>query len=151
MDLAAIVDFNQRLAMESEGKTLDCDVLSRGVERALADPGRLRYFIAESVDGDRIGQLGITTEWSDWRNGWIWWIQSVYVTMAWRRCGVLRGMVEAVVAEARAEADVVGMRLYVEHRNASARSAYRALGMADGGYEVMERFWERAGTRLGGG
>ena len=77
-DAATIVDFNCRLALESEGKTLDTTILEAGVAAGLADEGKARYFVAED-EGHVVGQLMLTLEWSDWRNGWVWWIQSVDV------------------------------------------------------------------------
>src|SRR5688572_9099906 len=112
-DVAVIADFNQRLAEESEGRTLTPDTLRRGVAAVLGAPERGRYFVAE-VDGRIAGQLLVTTEWSDWRNGWFWWIQSVYVEAQARRRGVYRRLHEEVERAARTSGDVCGLRLYVE-------------------------------------
>jgi GNAT superfamily N-acetyltransferase len=90
-DWPTIVDFNCRLAEESEGKALDCAHVEPGVKAVLADPRKGRYFIAKS-DGRPVGQLMHTREWSDWRNGDIWWLQSVYVHRDFRRQGVFRGL-----------------------------------------------------------
>ena len=86
-DLPIIVDFNCRLALESEHKTLDRAVLTPGVAAALTDEAKARYFVAED-EGRVVGQTMLTLEWSDWRNGWIWWIQSVYVHPDARRRGL---------------------------------------------------------------
>jgi ribosomal protein S18 acetylase RimI-like enzyme len=137
-DAAVIADYNTRLARETEGKALDPAVLAAGVAAALADPLRGRYFVAES-GGEVVGQLMITTEWSDWRNGWIWWIQSVYVREDARRQGVFRALYEQAAAAARAEGNVVGLRLYVEEANAAAQRTYESLGMERTGYLVLER------------
>ncbi len=137
-DAAIIAEFNRRLADETEGKTLNESVLSAGVAAVLADPSRGLYFVAER-DGAVVGQLMITTEWSDWRNGWIWWIQSVYVHKDARRQGVFRALYEHVEAVARADAQVVGLRLYVEHDNHTAQQTYLGLGMERTGYLVLER------------
>src|SRR4051794_30784856 len=94
-DAPVVVEFNRLLAQESEGKALDPAVLSAGVAAALADPARGLYFLAEQ-DGQVLGQILITTEWSDWRNGWFWWIQSVYVRPEARRRGVFRALFEHV-------------------------------------------------------
>ena len=137
-DAAVIAEFNQRLAFETEGKTLDAATIFAGVEAVLADPERGRYFVAER-DGAVVGQLMITTEWSDWRNGWIWWIQSVYVHKDARRQGVFRALYEHALKVARAEPCVVGLRLYVEHDNHAAQETYLRLGMERTGYLVLER------------
>jgi ribosomal protein S18 acetylase RimI-like enzyme len=138
-DLAIVAEFNRRLALESEGKTLDADVVLQGVRTVLAEPVRGRYFLA--LDGDTVvGQLMITTEWSDWRNGWFWYIQSVYVRAEARRQGVFRALYQHVEATARAEPTVIGLRLYVEKENHVARQTYANLGMSDAGYVVMEKY-----------
>ncbi len=138
VDVAVIVEFNRRLAHETEGRALDDAILSAGVAAVLADPSRGLYFVAER-DGAVVGQLMITTEWSDWRNGWIWWIQSVYVRHDARRQGVFRALYQYVEAAARADAQVVGLRLYVEHDNHAAQQTYLGLGMERTGYLVLER------------
>jgi GNAT superfamily N-acetyltransferase len=139
-DRNRIVAFNARLAEETESKMLDRPVLERGVESALAEPDRLRYWIAER-DGQIAGQAAITREWSDWRNGWIWWLQSVYVDAPHRGSGVFRCLYEQIRSEALREPGVIGLRLYVEHGNRRAQDAYRRLGMSPGGYEVFEELW----------
>ena len=148
-DLGAIVAFNAGLALETEGKRLDPGVLARGVRAALADPDRLRYWVAESGDGGGLlGQAAVTREWSDWRDGWLWWFQSVFVRPDARGIGVFRALHRAIRDEARARADVIGLRLYVEHANDHARRTYEALGLAPGGYHVYEELWpERFGGR----
>jgi ribosomal protein S18 acetylase RimI-like enzyme len=137
-DAAVLVEFNQRLAQETEGKTLDTAVVSAGVAAAIADPARGLYFVAER-DGRVVGQLMVTMEWSDWRNGWIWWIQSVYVHKEARRQGVFRALYEHVYAQAQGNPEVVGLRLYVEEENQDAQETYRRLGMQRTGYLVLER------------
>lgn len=138
-DTPLVVEFNQRMAQETEGKTLALAVLERGVRAILRDAARGIYFVAEQ--GDLIvGQLMITTEWSDWRNGWIWWIQSVYVRPEARRQGVFRLLYEAVCDQARQQG-VIGVRLYVEQANHGAQATYRRVGMADAGYLVMEAWF----------
>jgi ribosomal protein S18 acetylase RimI-like enzyme len=103
----------------------------------LSDPHKGRYFVAE-VEGRVVGQLGITLEWSDWRNGNFWWIQSVYVAASARRQCVFRKLYEHVMQLARADKDVVGVRLYVEHDNQIAQATYCKTGMVMTGYRVME-------------
>lgn len=140
-DQASIVEFSARLALETEGKSLDLGVLSKGVTMALADPDRLRFWVAE-FDGRVVGQSAVTREWSDWRNGWIWWIQSVFVVEEARNLGVFRRLYAHMRNTARAEADVIGLRLYVEQENAKAQAVYRSLGMLDAGYHVYEEMWK---------
>jgi ribosomal protein S18 acetylase RimI-like enzyme len=137
-DAAVIAEFNRRLAQETEDKTLDDATLSAGVAAVLADPLRGLYFVAERDDAV-VGQLMITTEWSDWRNGWIWWIQSVYVRHDARRQGVFRALYQHVESAARADPQVVGLRLYVEHDNHTAQQTYLGMGMERTGYLVLER------------
>lgn len=138
-DAALVTDFNLRLALESEGKALDRALLSAGVAAALADPGKALYFLAEE-GGTVVGQTMVTTEWSDWRNGWFWWVQSVYVVPPARRSGVFRALYEHVHQAARADPAVVGLRLYVEQDNHAAQGTYSRLGMTRTGYLVFERY-----------
>jgi ribosomal protein S18 acetylase RimI-like enzyme len=137
-DTPIVVEFNRRLALESEGKVLDPAILSAGVAAGLADPDKALYFLAES-QGDVVGQLMLTREWSDWRNGWIWWIQSVYVRTDARRNGVFRTLYEHVHAAAVADPEVIGLRLYVEQENHAAQQTYARLGMERTNYLVLER------------
>src|SRR5205085_5469840 len=127
-DAPTIVDFNRRLAEESEGKVLDPVVLAAGVAAGLADPDKALYFVAEE-GGVILGQLMLTCEWSDWRNGWIWWIQSVYVRADARRRGVFRALYEHVYQEASRDRQVIGLRLYVERENHAAQQTYLRMGM----------------------
>ncbi len=136
-DAETLVDFNARMAQETEGKALERAALARGVARLLREPGLGRYFVAEDASGV-IGCLMITSEWSDWRDGWFWWIQSVYVREDARRRGVYRALHEHVVAEAKKAGDVVGIRLYVEPHNTRAQKTYARMGMAKT-YDVMEQ------------
>jgi GNAT superfamily N-acetyltransferase len=136
-DAVTIVDFNQRLAWESEHKRLDHQTLSQGVERLLSDASRGRYFVA-CRDGQIVGQLLITYEWSDWRNGPIWWLQSVYVVPEFRRQGVFRRLHAHVRSLAKDQSQAVALRLYVERNNHAAHEVYRQAGMEDAGYFVME-------------
>jgi ribosomal protein S18 acetylase RimI-like enzyme len=142
-DWPTIVDFNCRLAEESEGKTLDRAHVEPGVKAVLADPQKGRYFIA-AIAGQPVGQLMHTREWSDWRNGDIWWLQSVYVHRDYRRQGVFRALFDRLQSEAEADPAVVGLRLYVEEHNTRAHETYRGLGMTPGGYFVMEKMHRRS-------
>jgi len=136
-DAQRIAEFNGRLAEETEAKVLDAPTVFAGVQALLESPEDGQYFIAES-DADIVGQLLITYEWSDWRNGRFWWIQSVYVAPAHRRKGVFSRLYEHVAALARTDSAACGLRLYVEESNARALETYRALGMHLAGYQVLE-------------
>ena len=134
------------MARETEDRELDPATVLAGVSAGIADPARARYFVAarQAVAGGRetlsepVGTLMLTREWSDWRNGEWWWIQSVYVVPGRRRSGVFRELYRHVEALARATPGVVGLRLYVERDNADARRTYEALGMVDAGYDLLE-------------
>lgn len=139
-DVEVLVDFNRRLARETEARELDATVLRAGVAAALADSEKATYVLATAASGDVVGGLMLTKEWSDWRNGELWWIQSVYVETAHRRRGVFRQLYAQARRTAQA-AGAVGLRLYVEHENATARDTYTSLGMNDAGYTVMEDVW----------
>jgi GNAT superfamily N-acetyltransferase len=138
-DAPTIVEFNRLLAEESESKTLDLDVLSAGVAAALADPAKGPYFLAEH-DGELVGQMQVTYEFSDWRNGWFWWIQSVYVRPDARRRGVFRALYQYVEEAAKNDPEVIGLRLYVERENERAHKTYLGLGMEWTSYLLMERY-----------
>lgn len=135
-DLPLLVDFNGKLAYETERLSLDPAVLKAGVANVLTNPTTATYFVAE-LDGTVVGSAMITHEWSDWRNGDIWWIQSVYVVPAARRSGVFTVIYAYLRKSARA-AGAIGLRLYVETNNVTAQRAYAALGMTTAHYAVME-------------
>jgi ribosomal protein S18 acetylase RimI-like enzyme len=138
-DAEVIVEFNCRLAEESEGKTLDRTLLTPGVTAGLADENKALYFVAEE-GGRVVGQMMITFEWSDWRNGWFWWVQSVYVHAEARRRGVFRALYEHVHQTARRDPGVIGLRLYVERENHAAQQTYQRLGMEWTSYLVLEKY-----------
>ncbi|MBA2227674.1 GNAT family N-acetyltransferase [Thermogemmata fonticola] len=140
-DLAALVAYNLALAWETEQKRLDPVTVEAGVAALLGDPQRGFYTVAE-VEGQVVGQVLITFEWSDWRNGWFWWLQSVYVQPAFRRRGVFRALVEHLEERARREGQVVGLRLYVERDNRAAQAVYAALGLQPTTYGVLEKCWK---------
>lgn len=142
-DRDTIVDFNVRLAAESEDMQLDPDVVTRGVALVLEDPGRGRYFLAEQ-EGRVIGQTMITLEWSDWRCGWFWWIQSVYVHPDHRGRGVFRRLLDHVMARAREREDVCGVRLYVDLDNRAAQQVYDRTGLPRAHYEMREVDFRRS-------
>jgi GNAT superfamily N-acetyltransferase len=136
-DAALLIDFNAAMALETEGLTLEREILARGVRAALGDAARGFYCVAE-LDGRPAGCLMITREWSDWRNGWAWWIQSVYVAPHARRRGVYAALHEHVLALARRAGDVVALRLYVERSNLPAQATYVRQGMAASHYLMFE-------------
>jgi len=136
-DTPKIAEFNCRLASESEDKSLDQDRVTAGVTALFESPERGQYFVAE-VDGSVVGQLLITYEWSDWRNGMFWWIQSVYVIAKHRRSGLFSSLYQTVLERAKRDPSVCGLRLYVEQQNKGARDIYLSRGMSMAGYEVME-------------
>jgi len=137
-DHATIVEFNRVLAAETESVELDPERLSAGVRALFEDPARGRYFIAER-DGGVVGQTMITYEWSDWRCGNLWWIQSVYVVPPQRGSGVFRALFSHIRALAETDPQVVGLRLYVDRDNAAARAVYQRLGMHLARYDMLER------------
>ena len=136
-DADTIAWFNQSLARETEDTELDSGVIQAGVAAVLGDPSKGRYWVA-SVDGVIVGQIMITYEWSDWRNGMLWWIQSVYVDSTHRRSGVFSALYKYVESLATSDPDVRGIRLYVENDNARAQATYEALGLVGDSYRVME-------------
>jgi GNAT superfamily N-acetyltransferase len=136
-DVATIVRFNVALALETENRTLDPERLRKGVQAVLDDPEKGRYFIAEE-HGRTVGQVLVTYEWSDWRNGSFWWLQSIYVAERSRGRGVFQELYNHLNSLARSEPDVCGLRLYVARGNVQAQQAYRNVGMADSGYLVLE-------------
>jgi ribosomal protein S18 acetylase RimI-like enzyme len=137
-DLAELVRFSAAMAEETERRTLDLERLRQGISAVLTSKERGYYLVAETMSRV-VGQLLITYEWSDWRNGVFWWIQSVYVEPAMREGGVYRTMHDYVLQEAQRRPDVCGIRLYVEKDNVAAQAAYRRLGMRMTDYHVFEQ------------
>ncbi|MEW6236356.1 MAG: GNAT family N-acetyltransferase [Candidatus Omnitrophota bacterium] len=140
IDLPTIADFNAAMAYETEGLVLDRKRLEGGIGAALNDSRKGWYYLAEA-QGEAIAQTLITLEWSDWRNGWWWWIQSVYVIPSWRRKGVFRAIYEQIAKEAK-EDGAVGLRLYVEKENTGAQKTYIDLGMKTSHYQFYEAAFE---------
>jgi GNAT superfamily N-acetyltransferase len=136
-DISTIAEFNQAMALETEGKALSADRLFSGVAAVFDDANKGFYIVAE-CEGSPAGCLLITREWSDWRNGWFWWIQSVYVSPKYRGRGIYPKMYEFVKTLAEAERDVCGFRLYVERENHRARRVYEKLGMHESHYLMYE-------------
>lgn len=139
-DAERIVGFLRAMAIETEDKHLDGELLSIGVADALRDPSHRTYYLAERA-GTVVGQTMVTTEWSDWRGGYFWWIQSVYVEPSSRRLGVFRMLYDHIRGLARERDDICGLRLYVHRTNARAIEAYRNLGMTVTEYRVCEETW----------
>ena len=145
-DRALLAQWASAMAWETEHKRLDPGTIAAGIAAGIHDPARARYFIAMSevalagreTIAEAVGTLMLTREWSDWRNGDWWWIQSVYVPAAHRRQGVFAALYRHVEALARDTPGVVGLRLYVERENEDAQRTYAALGMVDAGYRIFE-------------
>ena len=136
-DAQAIADFNAAMALETEGKRLLPEVIGAGVRSLLRNPQAGFYVVAEEHN-QVVAALMITNEWSDWRNGTFWWIQSVYVRPEFRRQGVYRQLYRHIQKLAKANPRVCGFRLYVERDNRRAQKTYRSLGMAKTHYLVFE-------------
>jgi ribosomal protein S18 acetylase RimI-like enzyme len=141
-DAAIVARFNRDLAWESEHLRLNARTVARGVKAVLKDPAKGIYFLAAmpSPAGKKeiAGQLMITLEWSDWRNGTFWWIQSVYVRKEFRGQGVFRALYRHVLRLARRQKNVCGLRLYVEKENTAALRTYRKLGMKETYYRIFD-------------
>ena len=136
-DIGKIVQFNMLMAEETEDKKLDKEVLTAGVNAVFDDASRGCYLVAE-IEGEVVGSLLITFEWSDWRNGVFWWVQSVYVSAEYRRQGVFREMYKEVRKRAVDTKGVCGCRLYVERDNSRAQSTYITLGFEKTPYILFE-------------
>lgn len=135
-DIDTIVQFQADMAMESEGCVLDKEKVIKGVTAAMLDDSKGIYWVAK-YEGRTIGSLMITREWSDWNNEWYWWIQSVYVTPAYRKQGVYKAMYQKV-KDAAKESNVSQIRLYADKTNLSAQKAYQSLGMHESHYLMFE-------------
>jgi GNAT superfamily N-acetyltransferase len=136
-DAPALIAFNAGLALETESKVLFPEVIAAGVRRLLRHPESGFYVVAEEA-GEVLGGLMITTEWSDWRNGNFWWIQSLYVRPEHRRRGIYKRLYQFVRQLAASRRSVCGFRLYVERANRRARAAYRDAGMEETRYAMYE-------------
>ncbi len=136
-DIDTLVAGNIAMALEAEHKRLDPATVQRGVKAVFDEPARGRYFVAE-IAGKVVGQAMYTYEWSDWRNGTFWWLQSVYVAPVARRTGVFREIYGYIERLANGTPGVCGLRLYVELDNERAQQTYARCGMVDAGYLVME-------------
>lgn len=144
-DALAIVDFNQRMAEETENKRLPTEIITAGVESIFADLNGHKgfYAVAETREKEIVGCLLVTFEWSDWRDSWFWWIQSVYVRADFRGRGVYRKLYDWVKTEAKTRKNVCGIRLYVEKENRVAQNVYQKLGMEETHYLMYETIFEQ--------
>ncbi len=136
-DAPALVEFNQAMALETEGKRLDTQILTSGVEAVFHDERKGFYVVAES-ENKIIGGLMITFEWSDWRDNWFWWIQSVYILPEGRGQKIYSRLYDFIKEKAIENSDVCGIRLYVEHENTHAQKVYEKVGMKASHYLMYE-------------
>ena len=136
-DLETIVLYNKLMAYETEKLVLEEDILTQCVRNALTDEGKAIYWVYE-CDEQVVGQLMITKEWSDWRNGEIWWIQSVYVNEKYRRRKIFNSLYSHVKSEVENNVNIVGLRLYVEKDNKIAQNTYSDMGMKETHYRLFE-------------
>ena len=136
-DGLVLTEFNQAMAFETERKELISKVVSEGVKKILKNSNLGFYVIAER-NKEVIGSLMITTEWSDWRNGMFWWIQSVYIKPNERRKGIYTKLYNFIKESANNNPSICGFRLYVENENILAKNAYKTLGMMETGYRIYE-------------
>lgn len=139
-DAETVTNFNIALCRETEGRELDRMTVTEGVKRFVSEPARGRYFVAV-IDDEVVGQTAHTFEWSDWRNGEIWWIQSVYVKPQHRGMGVFRALFTHIKQLGEEDAECCGIRLYMERENESARQSYSRIGFSETGYEVLENLF----------
>jgi len=142
-DVATMVEFNAQLAQETEALALDKNLARRGIEDALADPSKGVYWLAE-VNGAVVGQVLLTTEWSDRRDGFFWWIQGVFIKKEWRGRGVFHAFFDFVHEQAVEHENVCGVRLCVEARNSQAKRVCESLGLECTPYEVYEMDFRKA-------
>ena len=140
-DVEELTEFNINIARETEGIELIPEVISAGVRQLIENPHHGFYLVVELDNGIQ-ASLMITTEWSDWRNGLFWWVQSVYVRPAYRRQGLYRELYARVKELAEQEPSVCGYRLYVERGNEAAQKAYESLGMHETEYKLYEELVE---------
>ena len=136
-DDGVLIDFNREMARETEDKELDQDLITAGVQTLLQNQS-LGFYVVAEIDEKIAGSLMITTEWSDWRNGDFWWIQSVYVKPEYRRRGIYRSLYEYIKKSADQDQNVCGFRLYVERDNSAAQRTYQSLGMHKTTYRLFE-------------
>ncbi len=152
-DIQTIVDFQLKMALETEELELDPVTLNQGVAAVIDDSSKASYYIAKVIDYNSdsksvqtpqgavevaAGMLMITLEWSDWRNGWVWWIQSVYVEKEFRKYGVFKQLYNHIKSIVESSENIKGIRLYVDKRNTRAQKVYESLGMTGEHYSTYE-------------
>jgi ribosomal protein S18 acetylase RimI-like enzyme len=141
-DIPALTDFNLAMARETENKILSFAKVKAGMRAVIRYPDHGFYLVAD-LNGRVAGSLLVTREWSDWRNGVFWWIQSVYVPPEFRNLGIYRALYDAVKARAKSTPEVCGFRLYVAKSNRAAMAVYSKLGMTETEYRIYEEsLWE---------
>ena len=136
-DIPSLLDFQLKMALETENVTLEISTLTLGVHRLFRDSTKGRYYVAEE-NNEVVGCLMTTYEWSDWRNGTVLWIQSVYVAREHRSRGVYKEMYTYIKQLVESDPDLKGIRLYVDKTNTSAQRTYEKLGMNGDHYTVYE-------------
>jgi ribosomal protein S18 acetylase RimI-like enzyme len=141
-DAESLIQFNIAMALETEQKKLKKDQIEAGV-KGLFDKPQYGFYMVAEAEGSVIASLMITYEWSDWRNGLFWWIQSVYVLPEFRRKAVYRSMYQEILKLAEKEPEICGCRLYVERENSVAQKTYTSLGMSETQYKLYEEEFER--------
>lgn len=141
-DATAILDFQMRLALETENISLDKLIASKGIAAVFDEPSKGNYYVAEHR-GQLVGCFLITYEWSDWRNANIWWLQSVYVDISHRRSGVFKHMYDHILNMISNDAAVAGLRLYVDKSNGRAQKVYQSMGMDGDHYTVFEKMRQK--------
>ena len=141
-DIELLASFNQAHAAEVEDKGLDLELLKKGIGHLTENPTEGFYIVAER-NAEAAGSLMVTTEWSEWRNGRFWWIQSVFIAPQHRRCGVYSALHNWVQKAARAESDCCGIRLFVEKDNIGAQATYIEQGMVETYYRLYEEEFDR--------
>ena len=135
-DIEAITGFQIAMALESEGTVLDSEKVRNGVTAVMEDESKGTDIVARTEDRP-VASLMITREWSDWNNGWYWWIQSVYVMPEYRGQGIFRTMYTKVIEMAK-EQNIAQVRLYVDRHNTKAQKVYKKLGMEECHYLMYE-------------
>lgn len=138
VDIDFIVESQLKMALETENFSLDGNTVAHGVKSVFADLHKGFYIVAVTAEGERIACLMITPEWSDWRNAWMWWIQSVYVSPEWRKKGLFSKMYDYLKERVNEHTTVSGMRLYVDRTNTRAQEVYRRVGMNGDHYLTFE-------------
>jgi len=136
-DLPTIVDFQMAMALETENLKLEESIVKKGVSAAFHDSAKGQYFVTE-IDNEIAASLMITFEWSDWRNGMVYWIQSVYVEKKFRRMGIYSKMYTHIQEIVKNDENIRGIRLYVDKTNTRAQMTYKKTGMNGEHYQLFE-------------